>query len=73
MFTSEQCEATYHCGIGEILKAAYQIEFTMMEMGKCKTKYPTFKDWYATLNEIQQQRVDTILAKYYRPSLPETF
>jgi hypothetical protein len=22
----------------------------MMEKGKCKTKYPTFKDWYATLN-----------------------
>jgi len=67
--TAEQCEAVYHCGIGEILTAAYQREFTMMEMGKCKTKYPTFKDWYATLNETQRQRVDRVLVMHYRSSL----
>ncbi len=67
--TAEQCEAVYHCGIGEILTAAYQREFTMMEMGKCKTKYLTFKDWYATLNETQRQRVDKVLVMHYGPSL----
>jgi hypothetical protein len=66
MPTSEQCEAMYHCGIGQILTAAYQREFTMMEMGKCKTKFPTFKDWYATLNAEQRQRVDAVLALNYR-------
>jgi hypothetical protein len=25
----------------------------MLEMGKCKTKYPAFDDWYATLNAEQ--------------------
>ncbi len=51
MLTSEQCEAVYHCGIGKILTAAYQRDFTMMEKGKCKTTYPTFKDWYVTLKQ----------------------
>jgi len=57
----EQCDAAYHCGIGELLTAAYQRKFTMLEMGKCKTKFPTFKEWYATLNEAQRQRVDESL------------
>jgi hypothetical protein len=65
MPTSEQCEAVYHCGIGKILSAAYQREFTMMEMGKCKTKYPAFKDWYVTLNADQRQRVDNVLILIY--------
>jgi hypothetical protein len=42
MPTEEQCEASYHCGIDKLLRAAYQREFTMMKMGKCKTKFPTF-------------------------------
>jgi hypothetical protein len=37
----------------------------MMEMGKCKTKYPTFKDWYATLNGDQCKRVDKFLVSIY--------
>ena len=65
MPTPEQCSATYHCGIGEILTAAYQREFTMQEMGKCKTKFPTFDDWYATLNADQRQRVDKVLIAEY--------
>jgi hypothetical protein len=56
----------YHCGIGQLLAAAYQREFTMMEMGKCKTKYSTFKDWHATLNADQRQRVDAVLGLNYR-------
>lgn len=48
--TRDQCEDTYHGGIGEILIAAYQREFTMLEMGKCKTKFHTFDEWYVTLN-----------------------
>lgn len=61
MPTSEQCETVYHCGIGKILPAAYQREFTMMEKGKCKATYPTLKDWYATLNADQCKRVDNVL------------
>jgi len=57
MPTPEQCAATYHCGIGTLLTAAYQREFTMLEKGKCKTKFPTFNDWHATLNAAQRQRV----------------
>ena len=65
MPTPEQCAATYHCGIGEILTAAYHREFTMQEMGKCKTKFPTFDEWYATLNADQRQRVDEVLIVEY--------
>lgn len=36
MPTPEQCKATYHCGIGKLLTAAYRREFTMQEMGRCK-------------------------------------
>ena len=61
MPTQEQCDAAYHCEIGKILTAAYQREFTMLEKGKCKTKFPTFNEWYATLNEVQRQRVDEVL------------
>ena len=50
MPTRDQREATYHCGIGKILTAAYQREFPMLEMGKCETKYSEFNEWYATLN-----------------------
>ena len=65
MPTPEQCEAVYHCGIGDILTAAYLREFTMHEMGRCKAKFPTFDDWYATLNAGQRARVDKVLiAKY---------
>lgn len=38
----------------------------MLEMGKCKTKFPTFKEWYGTLNTEQRQRVDQALAAAYR-------
>ncbi len=65
MPTPEQCKATYHCGIGKLLTAAYQREFTMLEKGKCKTKFPTFNEWYATLNEVQWQRVDGVLVAEY--------
>jgi hypothetical protein len=33
----------------------------MLEMGKCKTKYPEFDQWYATLNADQRKRVDEVL------------
>ena len=65
MPTQEQREATYHSGIGKLLTAAYQREFTMQEMGKCKTKFPTFDEWYATLNAEQRQRVDKVLIVEY--------
>ena len=61
MPTQTQRDAAYHCGIGKILTAAYQREFTMQEKGRCKTKYPTFNEWYATLNADQRQRVDKVL------------
>jgi len=53
MPTPDQCEATYHGGIGSLLTAAYRREFSMLAMGKCKTKFPTFDEWYATLNADQ--------------------
>lgn len=66
MPTEKQCEAQYHCGIGELLSTAYQREFTMLEKGKCKAKFPTFKEWYATLNQEQRKRVDRLLAENFR-------
>jgi len=63
MPTSEQCEAVYHCGIDKLLTAAYRREFNMLEMGKCKTKFPTFKDLYATLNTDQQTQVNSFLSQ----------
>ena len=65
MPTPEQCKATYHSGIGKLLTAAYQREFTMQEMGRCKRKFPTFDEWYATLNAEQRQRVDKVLVAEY--------
>lgn len=64
--TAEQRDAIYHCGIDSLLRAAYRREFTMMEMGKCKTKFPTFDEWYATLNDTQRKRVDDLLRSRYR-------
>lgn len=64
--TDDQKAASYHCGIDSLLKAAYQRDFTMLEMGKCKTKFPTFDEWYQTLNVEQRHRVDTNLADHYR-------
>lgn len=37
----------------------------MLEMGKCKTKFPTLNDWYATLNADQRQRMDEVLIVEY--------
>ena len=54
MPTQEQRDAAYHCEIGKILTAAYQREFSMLEKGRCKTKFPTFNEWYATLNTDQR-------------------
>ena len=65
MVTLAQKEATYHAGIRDLLRAAYKRDFTMLEMGKCKTKFPTFNDWYITLNENQRQRVDVLLVAEY--------
>ena len=69
MATEKQCDSMYHCGIGELLSTAYQREFTMMEKGKCKNKFPTFKEWYATLNPEQRQRVEQLLAKNFPEGL----
>jgi hypothetical protein len=55
MPTPDQCEAAYHSGIGELLTAAYRREFSMLEKGKCKTKYPIFYEWHAALNAEQRQ------------------
>ena len=44
MPTPDQCEATYHCGIGSLLTAAYRREFSMQEKGRCKTKFPAFDE-----------------------------
>jgi hypothetical protein len=65
MPTPDQCKASYHCGIGELLTAAYRRDFSMLEMGKCKTKFPTFDEWYATLNADQRLRVDKVLIAEY--------
>jgi len=56
MVTGSQKEASYHCGIRELLSTAYQRDFSMLEMGKCKTKFPTFDEWYAALNPNQCKR-----------------
>jgi hypothetical protein len=45
--------------------AAYQREFSMLEKGKCKTKFPTLDQWYATLYADQRQRVDEVLIAEY--------
>jgi len=65
MPTQDEKDATYHCGIGKLLRAAYQREFTMWEKGRCKTNFPAFNDWYATLRDDQRQRVDALLEREY--------
>ena len=65
MPTEKQCDAEYHCGIGNLLSTAYLRKFTQIEMGKCKTKFPTFREWYLTLSEAQKQRVDRMLKDAY--------
>lgn len=68
MVTQSQKDAAYHCGIGDLLSAAYQRDFTMLERGKCKTRFPTFNEWYATLNKEQAARVDASLKLQYKCS-----
>ena len=64
--TDEQKAAAYHCGIGDLLRSAYHRDFSMLQMGKCKTKFPTFNEWYETLNTEQKRRVDAHLADDFR-------
>jgi len=63
--TPNQRKATYHCGIGSLLTAAYRRDFSMQEKGRCKRKFPTFNEWYATLNADQRRRVDKVLVAEY--------
>ena len=56
---------TDQCGIGSILTAAYRRELSMQEKGRCKRKFLTFGEWYATLNAEQRQRVDKVLIAEY--------
>jgi hypothetical protein len=37
----------------------------MQEKGKCKTQFPAFDEWYATLDADQRQRVDGVLIAEY--------
>lgn len=64
--TDEHKNASYHCGIDRLLKAAYQRDFSVLEMGKCKTKYATFDEWYKSLDKEQSHRVDIYLVDHYR-------
>jgi hypothetical protein len=66
--TDVQKAASYHCGIDRLLKAAYQRDFSMLEMGKCKGKYLIFDKWYESLSVEQKERVDRDLADHYRCS-----
>ncbi len=65
MPTQGQRDAAYHCGIGRILTASYLCEFSMLEKGKCKAKFPAFGEWCATLNADQRQRVDKVIIEEY--------
>jgi len=67
--TEKQQDAAYHGGIGWLLRAAYQRDFCMMEKGKCKTKFPTFGLWYATLNEEQSEQVEKALLEHFYSTL----
>jgi hypothetical protein len=69
MVTENQREATYHSGIGSLLRIAYQRDFSMLEMMKCKTKYPLFSDWYDTLKPEQRNRVNELLNAEYKNEL----
>lgn len=69
MVTESQAEATYHCGIGGLLRAAYERDFSMLEMGKCKTKFPKYSQWYETLSLQQRRRVDDLLKAEYERDL----
>jgi len=63
--TDEQKATAYHCGIDGLLKAAYLNDLSALEMAECKTDFPTFDDWYHTLNTDQKHRVDAYLADQY--------
>ena len=66
MVTEIQQEATYLFGINGLLRAAYRRDFSMLEMGKCKTQYRNFSDWYFTLDNGQSKRVDELLEAEYK-------
>ena len=65
MVTRDQKEASYHAGIDGLLRAAYKRDFTMVEMGRCKRKFPVFDSWYNTLKPEQKERVDLYLSNIY--------
>ncbi len=65
MVTQDEKDATFHCGIGKLLRIAYKRDFTIQEKGRCKMKFPTFNKWYATLNTNQRQRVKELLEREY--------
>ncbi len=56
MPTKSQQDAAYHCDIGNLLTAAYQREFNMLEKGRCKWKFPKFGIWYDTLDEQPEKK-----------------
>ena len=65
MPTQDEKDATYHCGISKLLKAAYRREFSMWERGRCKINSPHSMNWHATLRDDQRQRVDALLENEY--------
>lgn len=67
MVTQSQKDAAYHCGIRDLLNVAYGRDFSMLEMGKCKTKFRTFDEWYRILNQMQKVRVAIHLEETFGP------
>lgn len=65
MINESHLAACYHCGIDELLKVAYGRDFSMLEMGKCKSTYPDAIDWYATLSPEQRVAVDEYVKGKY--------
>lgn len=61
LVSEDHKESAYHSSISDLLKAAYQREIDQQECGRCKSKFPTLNDWYETLNDQQQERVNALL------------
>lgn len=61
-FSSSAAEQVYIEDIAKLLRAAYLQPFSQTKIDSCRYRFPSFLEWWATLNDIQKVRVKGVLA-----------
>ncbi|WP_136799232.1 hypothetical protein [Desulfosediminicola ganghwensis] len=63
-FTTKDAETIWRESIAGLLKAAYLQSFSQSKIDSARYKFPSFKEWWATLDNEQRKRVKGALAAF---------